>query len=299
MLDLKDLQCLTALARHRHFARAANECGVSQPAFSMRIRKIEERLGTPIVKRGNRFQGFTHEGEVVVRHARRITDDVKQLENEVRSARGEVSGALTLGVIPTAAGYASLLTIELGRKHPDIRVRCETATSLAVQQGIEEGRFDAGITYTEGASPDLMRVDALYDEGYALLIPDALAPRSAGEITWSEAAELPLCLLEPAMQNRRIIDQTFAQIGETPQVVAETSGFIQAIVMATEGHAASVVPTVLVGSFGGLSGTVALPLVDPVVEKSVCLVTPHRNPGLPAVEAMRNVALDFNKCELS
>ena len=109
MLDLKDLQCLNALARHKHFARAANECGVSQPAFSMRIRKIEERLGASIVKRGNRFQGLTQEGEAIVRHARKIMDDVKLLEQEVRSAKGEITGALTVGVIPTALGFAGLL----------------------------------------------------------------------------------------------------------------------------------------------------------------------------------------------
>ena len=58
MISLRDLEFLSALARHRHFARAAEECGVSQPAFSMRIRKMEERLGTSVVTRGNRFSRF-------------------------------------------------------------------------------------------------------------------------------------------------------------------------------------------------------------------------------------------------
>lgn len=49
------MQLLVALARHRHFARAARDVGISQPAFSMRIRKLEENLGVAIVRRGNRF----------------------------------------------------------------------------------------------------------------------------------------------------------------------------------------------------------------------------------------------------
>lgn len=295
MLDLRDLHCLTALARHKHFARAADECGMSQPAFSMRIRKLEERLGTSVVKRGNRFQGFTEEGEAVVQHARKIMEDVRAMEQDLRSARGEVSGSLALGVIPTALGNAGLLAVELRKDYPEVTVRFETASSIAIQQGIEDGRFDAGITYAEGTSPDLMQVDPLYDEGYVLLAPSGLAPRQLGDITWAEAGELPLCLLEPSMQNRRIVDQTFEQVGIVPRVIAETSGFTSAIVMAVEGLAATVMPKVLIDSLGGFPNTVALPLVEPVQEKSVCLVTAYRDPGLPAVDAFRAVAIAYHK----
>ena len=92
MIEIRDLQLLSALARHRHFAKAAEECGISQPAFSMRIRNLEDRLGLSIVRRANRFQGLTEEGEMIVRRARRMLDDAKALEQEVEAARGEISG---------------------------------------------------------------------------------------------------------------------------------------------------------------------------------------------------------------
>ncbi|WP_068119506.1 LysR family transcriptional regulator [Tropicimonas marinistellae] len=290
MIDLKDLQCLSALARQKHFARAAKECGISQPAFSMRIRKLEDRLQTPIVKRGNRFQGLTEEGQMIVRHARKIMDEVKAFEHEVSSTRGEISGSLKLGVIPTALGYAGQLLIRLNREYPNIVVRIETASSLSIQQGIEDGRFEAGITYTDFASEDFLRVEPLYDESYVLLAPERLAPRRTGEITWAEAAEMPLSLLEPGMQNRRILDQIFERVGAEPHVIAETSGFTSAIVMVVEGLAASVVPSTLVESLGGFPGTVSLPLVDPVQTKSVCLVSALRETGLLTLEALRGVA---------
>ncbi|PRY26081.1 LysR family transcriptional regulator [Aliiruegeria haliotis] len=289
MLDLRDLEFLSALALHKHFARAAEACGVSQPAFSMRIRKIEERLDTQIVRRGNRFQGLTTEGETVVRHARRVLDEVKALEQEIRAVRGEISGELALGVIPTAMAYAGRLVQRLRQAHPGITVRLQAASSLAVQQGIEHGVFDAGITYTEGASPDLMRIEPIYEESYVLLAPRALAPRLTGQVGWAELAEVPLSLLEPGMQNRRILDQVFEDVGVHPHVVAETSGFTASLVMTVEGLAATVVPRVLLESLGGFEATVALPLVDPVVEKSVSLVTPVRGAGLPTVAALRRV----------
>ena len=107
MLDLRDLECLSALARHKHFARAAEECGMSQPAFSMRIRNLEDRLETQIVRRGNRFQGLTAEGEVVLSHGRAILESTRALEEQVRAAKGEVIGRLRLGTIPTANAYAA------------------------------------------------------------------------------------------------------------------------------------------------------------------------------------------------
>ncbi|MDA8585212.1 LysR family transcriptional regulator [Rhodobacteraceae bacterium] len=290
MLDLRDLDCLLALTRHRHFARAAEECGLSQPAFSMRIRNLEDRLGTQIVKRGNRFQGLTTEGETVVAHARSILDEVRTLEEEVRAARGEISGELTIGTIPTAQPYAGLVANRLRKTHPGIHLRIKSTTSLGVQQGVDDGSFDAGLTYAEGASADLLVVEALYSEEYVLFVSKDLVS-SKTEITWTEAAALPLILLDPEMQNRRILDQIFADLGALPTVVAETNGFIAAISMAQEGMGATVVPRMMVETLGGLQRAELLPLVEPVIEKPVALVTPKRGQSIPVVEALRRTVV--------
>lgn len=287
VISLRELEFLAALARRKHFARAAEECGVSQPAFSMRIRKLEEKLNTPIVKRGNRFQGFTAEGDALVRHARKIVDDVKIMEQEFRSAKGEITGKLVLAAVPTAVIFAARAVKTLRTRHPGVRVSIQSATSLAIQQGLENGLFEAGITYAEGVSRDLLRVEDLYDETYTLLVPVHLAPRMTGEVTWAEAAEMPLTLLEPEMQNRRILDKVFDDLGLFPDVIVETSGFLAAMVLASEGMSATVVPTHLVESLGRPPGTVALPLTDPVPEKTVAIVTPLRDANLPTVDALR------------
>lgn len=291
MTDLRDLECLVALARHRHFARAAAECGLSQPAFSMRIRNLEERLNTAIVKRGNRFQGLTAAGEAVTAHAREIIDRLRAMEQEARATQGAVTGPLTLAVVPTATAYAGRAAVRLMASHPGIRTRIESATSLVVQQGLVEGVYDAGITYAEGVVADMFRIEPLYAERYVLLAPSALVPAGAASIAWAEAAALPLVLLEPGMQNRRILTRVFEEIGATPRVVAETSGFIPALAMAAEGAAATVLPEAMVETLGPLRGVVALPLVAPRVEKAMSLVTLLRPHALPAVEALRSVLI--------
>ena len=100
---------------------------------------------------------------------------------------------------------------------------------------------------------------------------------------------MPLILLEPEMQNRRILDHVFESIGAHPAVVAETSGFIAAIAMAREGMGATVLPQVLVDSLGTLGGAVLLPIIEPEVSKPVALVTPRRSRGIPVVEALRSI----------
>lgn len=289
MIALRDLECLVALARHRHFARAAEHSGLSQPAFSTRIRNLEAHLETQIVKRGNRFLGLTEEGERVVERARSIIGAVRALEDEMRSAKGHVSGTLVIGAIPTAAAYAARAAARLRRLHAGIVTRIETGTSLAVQQGVDEGRFDAGLTYSEGASADLHEMTELYHERYVLLVPDGIGGELGDTVAWREAAALPLVLLERRMHNRRIIDQVLQSTGAQPLVAAEASGFDAALAMAVEGIGAAIVPEVLLDIFPVPPRVRRVALTDPVVEKPISLIVRQGETRIPALHALREV----------
>ncbi len=288
MIDLKDLECLVALARFRHFARAAQECGLSQPAFSMRIRHLEENLNVSIVKRGNRFQQLTPEGEKVLAHARDILERTETLERELRASRGEVTGSLVLGVVPTAVAVAAQLAIRLQDDHAGLRIRVITASSLAILQGIEDRQFDAGLTYSDGVSSDLMHLDHIYDERYVLVAPKEMVKKTTIEISWEDAADMPLTLLEPAMQNRKIIDKVFESCGKRPRVMLESNGFNAAIVIAKAGKAATIVPKVLIEEMGGDGDVKVLELVNPTVEKQVSLVVPRNSTDTLILNALRH-----------
>ena len=296
VLSLKDLHFLTALARQKHFARAAEECGVSQPAFSMRIAKLEEHLQTKIVRRGNRFQGLTPDGESIVRHALQILEDVKRLETEFSVEPGDVTGVLSLAVIPTAAALAAKTVIRLREANPGITVRVKTMNSLAILHGLEAGTHDAGITYTESADLEsathsFLSVTPIDDEEYVLLAPADMVPDGKEDITWKEAGALPLSLLETGMQNRHILDSVFQEAGVRPKVVAELSGLTPGVVMAIQGAAATVVPKVLVENTGVPRSVRILPLVEPEVRRSLSLVTADRGPALRTVQALKEILL--------
>ena len=99
MSDFRDLKLLLALERNKSFSVAAAECNISQPAFSKRISNMEYRFGLPLVRRGNNFIGFTWEGELVLKWARRLLSDAEAMYQEIKAIKNELSGTLVLGVI--------------------------------------------------------------------------------------------------------------------------------------------------------------------------------------------------------
>lgn len=289
MIDLRDMELLLAVSRHGHFARAADEIGLSQPALSMRIRKLEEQLGAVLIKRGNRFQGFTVEGNIVLRHARQLLDDARAMRQELRSADGEISGTLNIAAIPTALGFAARIPQRLAAAHPRIKMRLHSASSLAIQQGIEDGVFDAGISYEDGVRGEFSILTSLYLERYVLAVPRDLAPRKTDTATWGEAATLPLSLLIQQMQNRRIIDGVFEELGQTPQVVAEANAFSTCLIHAREGFAATIVPEILLDTTDLPSHVATLNLTDPELTKNIGLIAARRAAALPTIRALQQV----------
>src|SRR5215813_15167965 len=116
MLD--KLEFLLLLARERHFGRAAEAAGVTQPTLSSAVKSLEESLGTALVERGSRFQGFTPEGERVLDWARRLVGDARTMRQELQSLKGSLSGHLRLGAIPTALPFVHHLTVPFHTRFP-------------------------------------------------------------------------------------------------------------------------------------------------------------------------------------
>ncbi len=289
MADLRDMELIAALARHKHFARAAEECGISQPAFSARIRNFETTLGVPMVKRGNRFLGFTPEGEIVLKWARRMILDADGMRQEVQSAKGALVGRLSIGAVPTALTFAAGVPAQIHKHHPGLAMRLLSMSSSDIIRGIEDFTLDAGITYLDDRALGSLKTVPLYDEQYVLLVPPALAPRQSGTVTWREAADLPLCLLTSNMRNRQIVDEIFASVGASPKPIMETNAFVAALTQVARGALATIAPELLADTLPIAEGSVRLRLVEPQAARSIGLVMADRDPQPPALKAFSDV----------
>src|SRR5262252_2770633 len=212
MLD--KLEFIIALARERHFGHAAEACGVSQPTFSAGIKQLEDMLGVLLVQRGSRFQGFTPEGERVLDWARRIVGDARAMRQEMNTIKEGLSGEIAIAAIPTALGMLAQLTTPFRARHPNVRFRIISSTSITALALLENLEVDAALSYIENEPVGKVRTIPLYNESYRLLTSPEGMFGDRKEVTWKEVGQVPLCLLTPDMQNRRIIDRALRSVGE-------------------------------------------------------------------------------------
>ncbi len=295
MLIIRHLQYLTALARERHFGRAAQACNVTQPTLSAGIKQLEESLGVLIAERGQRFVGLTPEGERVLDWAQRVLAGHAALNQELGEMRAGLVGHLRLGAIPVTLPTVALLTTPFALAHRSTNLVVTSLTSIEIQRGLDDFTLDAGLTYLDNEPLARVRTLPLYRERYVLLTPSDGPLGHRRSASWAEAAALPLCLLTQDMQNRRILDMAFHSAGAEVRPHLETNSLITLWSSLRFGHWSTVLPSTFRLVMEGLDGIVALPLVEPDAAHMVGLVVSDRDPLPPVARALLDLArkLDF------
>ncbi|MFD8808043.1 LysR family transcriptional regulator [Streptomyces sp. NPDC059597] len=287
----RQLEYLVSLSRERHFARAAQACSVSQPALSEAIRKLEDELDVPLVRRGRKYEGLTPEGERIVVWAQRILADRDALRDEVGALRSGLSGRMRIGSVPTASAAVSLLTGPFCTAHPLVTVEViADLQSEDILRQLQNFEIDAGITYLPDGLSSHFHAFPLYEERYVLLLTAADGLAHQATATWAEAARLPLCLLNESMQGRQILDGVFAKAGAVPSPRIETDSVAALFSHVRTGRWASVVPHAWLHVFGVPHGMRAVPLVEPDWKVPVGLVTTAQTPGSVMARALTEIA---------
>ncbi|SIO25195.1 DNA-binding transcriptional regulator, LysR family [Rhodovulum sp. ES.010] len=284
------LEMFIALAREQHFGRAAEACGVTQPTLSAAIKQLEEQLGVMLVWRGSRYGGLTPEGARVLERARTIVADTRALREEMRAVKKGLSGDLRIAAIPTALAAVSALTDPLTARHPNIRITVLSRTSMEILKMLDDLQIDAGITYLDNEPLGRVTTLPLYAEHYNLVVSGSSPLAERASMTWAEAAESPLCLLTPDMQNRRIVDRHMAEGGASAQPRLESNSVITLIAHVQSGGWATILPRRSAAPFLDGGTLVAIPLTDPEAEHEVGLVAPHREPHTPVLAALIDAA---------
>jgi DNA-binding transcriptional LysR family regulator len=295
----RQLEYFVALARERHFARAAAACYVSQPALSEAIRKLEHELNVPLIRRGHAFEGLTPEGERLVLWARRILADHDAFKQEASALQSGLTGQLRLGVVPAASTTAALLIDPFCTAHPLTRVSLETSLrSAQVADLLRRFELDAGIFYLEGQDTDGLRVTPLYTEQQVLITRPGLLAGPEGPVSWPEVLELPLCLLNPGMRGRQVLDTALAAAGLTVAPQLETDSVAALYAQVSTGRWASIVPYPWTRTVPPPVGTRVLPLRDPEIRAHIVLATVDAEPGSVLVRALLDTARLVHLAEL-
>ena len=293
------LEFLIALARERHFGRAAEVCGVTQPTLSSGLKQLEESLNTLLVIRGSRFEGFTPEGERALEWARRIVGDSRAMRQDLDALKHGLSGEIRIAAIPTALPMVSTLTTPYRANHPNVHFTVLSRTSIDVLRQIENLEVDAGLTYIDNEPLGRVTSVALYREEYRFLTSADAPLGDRDSVTWAEVGKVPLCLLTTDMQNRRIIDRILRAAGVEPAPTLQSNSMVVLYSHVRTGRWASIMPAVLAGNLGLTPAVRSIPITEPEVTHTIGLVAAQREPMTPLLTALvaeaRKLALNSSQ----
>jgi DNA-binding transcriptional LysR family regulator len=291
----RQLEYFVAVAREKHFARAAESCYVSQPALSAAIAKLERELNVTLINRGHNYEGLTPEGERLVVWAKRILAEQDAFKAEVAAVQSGITGTLRLGTEPTASTTLALPVAAFCGAHPLAKVQVQSRQSAKeLHRQLREFELDAAIAHFAPDDRESLTVVPLYQERYVLLASgDQLMPQS-DTMTWSDAAQLPLALLTPDMRIRQLIDRVLADIGVvvTPQVETDSVASLYAHVGV--GEWASIVPHTWLRAMPVIGRPRAVRLVDPDARAQISVAIHAATPGSIAARAFVNAATELS-----
>lgn len=214
-MDIKQLKFLVALDETRHFSQAAARCHVTQPTLSMRLRSLEDELGLQLVIRGQRFEGFTPEGERILAWARSVLAAQDGLLAEAASCRGQLVGTLRLGVVPLAGFDPMQLVRAFGERHPHLRFELFALSSEDILERLGRNLLDLGLSYLDGYDASGFITLPLGKTRMGLLHNERHFRFETLPLSWEALAELPLGLLTDGMHFRQSIDHALRSRGLT------------------------------------------------------------------------------------
>ena len=280
------LEMFLAVAKERHFGRAATSLGITQPTLSAGIKQLEEQLGVLLIFRGSRFGGLTPEGQAALIWARRIVGDSRQLREEMRATRHGLSGRLRIAVIPTALTWAARISARFGRAHPNVAFTILSRNSVEILQMIDDLDVDAGISYLDNEPLGKVSTVPLYDERYMLVCYPGSDLAGRDRVAWADLDGQRLCLLTSDMQNRRIINRNLSAAGVTPQASVESGSTVVLVSHVVEGGWVTILPEDIAAFLGHGKNLRLIPLEKPQTIHAVGLVAPWREPHTPVLEAL-------------
>ncbi len=170
-ITLRQLRYLDALARHRHFGRAAEACAVTQPALSMQIRELEKLLGVGLVERRRNDVVLTPVGEEVMHRAQRLLTAVSEIAEFAQHCGRVLTGRLQLGIIPSLAPYVlPKILPALQARYPELRIELRETQTRTLIDELQRGKLDTVMLALPVVEPEIETI-RLFDDRFLLAVP--------------------------------------------------------------------------------------------------------------------------------
>lgn len=289
-MELRQLRYVEAVARHRHFTRAADELHVAQSALSHQIRRLEAELGTDLFSRTSRSVTVTEAGEAVAARARGVIDQVDGLRHEVDELRGLVRGELGVGAtLPAGQIDVPGVLVRFSEAYPGIEVELQEGTAAEMMSYLLDSRIDAAFSLLANEPPPEVAVERLGEEEIVAAFPAGKGP-DRERVTAAELARQPMITPRTGSAIKQAVDEFSARAGKTLDVSLESGDPFLLRCLVSAGFGAAILPESLTRREG--------PPIDvrglrPAVRLPATLIWHGRRHQTPAARAF----IDFIRAE--
>ncbi|WP_018717208.1 LysR family transcriptional regulator [Arhodomonas aquaeolei] len=282
---VKQLRAFVVSAQSDSFAEASERLHLSQPALSLAIRKLESGVGGALFARSGRHMTLTPEGQAFLPVAVRLLNDWTEAFADLTELFSKQRGKVTVAALPTlAAGLLPPVISTFGERHPRVNLSVHDVLADEVGQRVREGRADIGVSVPPLDSDDLAFEPLLLDR-YVAVCPEG-HPLLVGEtVAWAALAGVPFIGINRLSSARQAIDRVMAEVGGTLDIRCEVNQIATVGRMVAAGMGISVLPALSFRQIAA-AGLGHRPLVEPVIERRLGIITRRRQPLSAAASAL-------------
>ena len=298
-MTLTELRYIVAVARERHFGRAAETCFVSQPTLSVAVKKLEEELGLQFFERGPGEVTITPAGRKIVEQAQRVLEEAARIREIAAAGRDPLAGPLRLGAIYTIGPYLlpKLIPI-LRRAAPAMQLHIQENFTHVLAEMLKRGEVDVILIALPFGEPGI-ETRAVYDEPFMVAVPKGHAweGRKRGVSSEELTKESLLLLGEGHCFRDQVLDICHVVRAKERSPLARTveGGSLETIrQMVAGGVGVTVLPSTSVASSSASDLIRVLPFSRPVPTRRVALAWRKSFPRPEAIEALRKAILACN-----
>ncbi len=281
-MELRQLRSVEAVARHRHFTRAAEELHLAQSALSHQIKRLEQELGTPLFERTSRRVTPTDAGLVIAARARRILAEVDAAREEIDELRGVLRGRILVGALQPAGDLdVPALLVRFSRAYPGIEVGLREGVAADMLHQLAADELDAAFCLLAGELPDEFAVERLADEEVVAAFAPDRAP-SASQVGVTELNRHPIVAVRRGSAMTSAVEAMFTRAGEPLQLALESGDPYLLRSLAARGFATAILPRSLIALDGP---DLEVRSLRPPVHLPVALVWRRERHASPAARA--------------
>jgi len=222
-ITLRQLRVFEQVARLRSISAAAGVCHLTQPAVSMQLKALEQECGLPLTELVGRQLRLTDAGETVAAYARRVQQDLDELDQRLAAMRGQQHGKLNVGIVSTAKYFASHMLATFLEQHSGAELSLQVENRAQILKLLADNDIDIAIM---GVPPEFLDAVAVpfadHPHGIVLNAQHPLAARS--RLAIADFAEEAFLVREPGSGTRAVMERFFAGQSFSPRKVIQMTG---------------------------------------------------------------------------